>query len=212
MSYFATHDPTRCPTIFAVVALAATLLAGAFAPVPARAQMASAPKDFSQPDAARLAAQTAAPVKVGYWKTRAAAQQVALLRSRNAAIRAQAMQNIIVLSVHRPGEIDLSATVPALLGIYADDPSEQHQIMAVSALWAVGDEDDLRALYLLSKSPGRSGRAQLIAEYAVKHHQITTRATRAAERAAHYAARGDAERAALHSEKAAAYRSQLQDR
>lgn len=217
MSYFATYDPTHCTSIFAVAVLAATLLAGTLAPAPAQAQMASAtkgftqhPTGFSQPDAAHLAAQPSAPGEAGYWKTGAAAQQAALLRSRNAAVRAQAMQNIIVLSIHRPGEIDLSATVPALLGIYADDPSEQHQIMAVSALRAVGDEDDLRALYALSQSPGRSGRAQLIAEYAVKHHQITTQAARAAERAARYAARGDAKRAALHSEKAAAYRGQLQ--
>lgn len=152
---------------------------------------------------------SATPGSIGYWQTMAGRQQAQLLRSRHEAVRTQAMQNIIRLANEQPGEIDLTPTVPALLNIYAAARDDQHQIMAVAALHAVGSETGFSELYRLSQDLGHSERARLIAQTAVQQFNLKQSMDHETERAAYHLARGHTKRAERHLRKAAFYQNQI---
>lgn len=148
-------------------------------------------------------------VFLGVWHTTIGAQHATLLRSRNDAIRETAMQNIIILASQHPGELDLTPTVPALLGIYANDRNRQHHIMAVAALRSVNHKYGMDRLYLLSTRKHRASKAYKLAQTAVGHYYVTQAMEHEMERAAHFTAKGDVKKAEKHTLAAAVHRGRL---
>jgi len=147
---------------------------------------------------------------LGNWHQTIGEQLATVLRSHDDALRAVAMQNLIVLSAQGPGEFDLTPAVPALLEIYADDRNDAPQrIMAVAALRAIGEKDGMDQLYLLSEEERRASREYQVAQTAVKHYYTEEAMEREEARSAYFLAKGDVEKAEQHAARAAAHRSRL---
>ncbi len=87
-----------------------------------------------------------ATVQVGWWKQHMGSQLAVSLRSPVASIRQQALQHVNYFAANARGEVDLSATVPALTEIYEADGHEGMRIMALTALHAIGGDAIMRYL------------------------------------------------------------------
>lgn len=72
------------------------------------------------------------------WWKETIKQHKRLLGSKNAALREQALQNVIFFATFYPGADARSAT-GKLFKIYRHDRNEAHRIMALAALHAIGD-------------------------------------------------------------------------
>ena len=150
------------------------------------------------------------PSTLGTWRQTVGEQHAAMLRSRDDALRVTAMQNVIVLSTQRAGELDLTPVVPVLLDIYADDANDaQQRIMAVVALRAVADKSGMNELYRLTEAERYASPASRIAQNAVRHYYAEQAMEREEARAAYFLAKGDLKKAEKHAARAAAHRSKL---
>lgn len=69
-----------------------------------------------------------------------------LLGAAEPHLREQALQNIIVISQRNPAAYDWSAAGPALVRLYRSDPDPQLRIMAVAAVYTIGDKRSLDAI------------------------------------------------------------------
>lgn len=94
------------------------------------------------------------------------AQQTALqLRSKNKAIREQALINIITIANHPQHQnVDLSPVVNALSRVYEESRIEEQQMMALVALHVIGDEASMNYLAELSQRLERSDRVRRLTQ------------------------------------------------
>lgn len=106
------------------------------------------------------------------WHATLGQQHAQLLRSRSTTFQGRAMQNIIIIATQRPGEFDLTPTVPALLDIYQYGRTQNARTMAIAALHAIGDQAGMNELYRLSVSD-RSKHTRQLAQYAAKDYYQT---------------------------------------
>jgi hypothetical protein len=73
-------------------------------------------------------------------------EKLALLATPDRAARMLALQSIIFLSTHYPEQADFDRVLVELYDTYRFDRSEDKQIMALTALHAIGDEQVMRQL------------------------------------------------------------------
>jgi len=73
------------------------------------------------------------------WQTHFDEQAAHTLReAHDASIRTTILRDVIVVAAQGSDELDLSATVGALLQICENDPSEKRRLMAIQALHVIG--------------------------------------------------------------------------
>jgi HEAT repeat protein len=66
-----------------------------------------------------------------------------MLTSANDVQRIYALQRVTELAYHAP-DVNLTAAIPALVGMYNKDPDKRYRLAAVSALHAIGDEHGMQ--------------------------------------------------------------------
>lgn len=86
----------------------------------------------------------------GVWKKQLGKQYAQVLQSNIRQVREDALASLITIA-HR-GQHDLSAAVPALLGLYTRERNETERMMAVTALRVIGNEKGIEQLVLLSEN------------------------------------------------------------
>ncbi len=91
------------------------------------------------------------PISSPVWRANFGKQLAASLRARNANIRAGSLQNAVYFAANYNDALDLKPALPVLLSIYERDRNAAHRIMALAALYAIGDEAAMRALARLSQ-------------------------------------------------------------
>lgn len=64
------------------------------------------------------------------------------LESGSDMVRADALQRIVETAAHHK-EFDLSPAVPSLEEVYRSDPNQQYRLMALAALYEIGDRSSL---------------------------------------------------------------------
>ena len=94
---------------------------------------------------ARAQAPSALPQRP-VWQRHAGEQLARVLTSNVPEIRSRGLVQVIRYAQFTP-DLDVSATVPALLSIYRSDTRESARIAAVVALQAIGDEVGMQRLY-----------------------------------------------------------------
>jgi hypothetical protein len=87
-----------------------------------------------------------APAVSDVWSANLGDQLARSLVSPVPAIKAQALHQTTYYAQFHGAEIDLTATVPALIAIYEKDASEEARVAAVAALYALGDENGMQRL------------------------------------------------------------------
>lgn len=85
----------------------------------------------------------------GVWKKQLGKQYARVLQSNIRQVREDALASLITVA-HRE-EHDLSAAVPALLGLYTRERNRTERMMAVTALRIIGNEESIERLVLLSE-------------------------------------------------------------
>jgi hypothetical protein len=93
------------------------------------------------------------PVSSVAWQTNFGLQSALTLRLSSVDAKAQTMQNLIALANQYGKALDLSAAVPALVNVYAWETNERLQVMALSALHAIGDEKGMERILTLFTDP-----------------------------------------------------------
>ena len=76
-------------------------------------------------------------------------QLLATLDVPAATVDQTALQNVIYFATHHADKLALERAVPHLLDVYRTHPDERFRMMALSALYALGDEDGMTRLYRL---------------------------------------------------------------
>lgn len=87
---------------------------------------------------------------VPVWVQHLGDQLEAELTSPSVAVRQQALQHIAYFASFYGDKLDLTATVPMLLDLVANDANEQVQLLAVAGLRAIGDEGAMQQLRRLA--------------------------------------------------------------
>lgn len=133
-------------------------------------------------------------------------------------LREQAMQNIIDYNRDAPGTYDWSKVGSALVRIYQNDPDPQLRIMAVSAIYTMGDKRSIDAMnrhnwflrdaHAQRRLPYTPSRAERISDHAVRMYYHTANIQRADERIQRRIDRHTA-RALQHNERAQELSSRL---
>lgn len=122
----------------------------------------AAPAAFAQqPDAKPADAITEVPT----WVANIGEQLNAELTSPVETIRHAALRHIAYFAYFYGDDLDLTATLPQLLEIYENDPSERCRMISVAALHAIGDEtamQDLRRMAVMDFEEGPSTRLHLV--------------------------------------------------
>ena len=79
------------------------------------------------------------------WMANIGVQLATQLDSESRAVKSQAIQKIHYFALYQTA-IDLSTTVPALVGVYKNDPDRKLRLAAVAALHAIGDDAGMQAV------------------------------------------------------------------
>ena len=103
-----------------------------------------------------------------------------LLGAAEPHLREQALKNIIVISQRNPATYDWSEAGPALVHVYRHDPDPQLRIMAVSAIYTIGDKRSLDAInrhnafvrhaHAQQRIRYIPSRAEQLGDHAVRHY------------------------------------------
>ena len=101
------------------------------------------------------------------------------LQSSSYKEREEALQKVILYATHHGASLDLTPTVNSLLRIYAKDRYPQFQLMAVQALYQIGDVRGMEELYALSQRAMLSPRTRKVGRNAsrlyfsrLRHNQL----------------------------------------